>query len=62
MLKQNSNNWGLFLNLSKRKIMIFDKQGATIRKFNFYFQGPEMEIVKQYKYKLQKLLKKRNRK
>ena len=62
ILKQNSNNWGLFLNLSKRKIMIFDKQGATIRKFNFYFQGPEMEIVKQYKYKLQKLLKKRNRK
>ena len=50
ILKQNSNNWGLFLNLSKRKIMIFDKQGATIRKFNFYYQGPEMEIVKQYTY------------
>ena len=50
ILKQNSNNWGLFLNLSKRKIMIFNKQGATIRKFNFYFQGSEMEIVKQYTY------------
>ena len=30
--------------------MIFNKQRATIRKFNFYFQGPEMEIVKQYTY------------
>ena len=28
--------------------MIFNKQGATIRKFKFYFQGQEIEIVKQY--------------
>ena len=28
--------------------MIFYKQGATIGKFHFYFQGQEMEIVKQY--------------
>ena len=28
--------------------MIFYKQGATIDKFHFYFQGQEMEIVKQY--------------
>ena len=27
--------------------MIFNKQGATIRKFKFYFQGQEIEIVKQ---------------
>ena len=31
--------------------MIFNKQGATIRKLKFYFQGQEMEIVKQYTYK-----------
>ena len=30
--------------------MIFNKQGATITKFKFYFQGQEIEIVKQYTY------------
>ena len=30
--------------------MIFNKQEATIRKFKFYFQGQEMELVKQYTY------------
>ena len=48
ILIQYSNKWGLELNLSKTKIMIFNKQGATIRKFQFYFQ--EIEIVKQYTY------------
>ena len=39
ILQQYSNEWGLELNLSKTKVMIFIKQGATIRKFKFYFQG-----------------------
>ena len=30
--------------------MIFNKQGATIRKFKFKFEGQEIEIVKQYTY------------
>ena len=30
--------------------MIFNKQEETIRKFKFYFQGQEMELVKQYTY------------
>ena len=30
--------------------MIFNKQGATIWKFEFCFQGQEMEVVKQYIY------------
>ena len=30
--------------------MIFNKQGATIKKFKFYFQGQETELVKQYTY------------
>ena len=38
---------GLELNLSKTKIMIFNKQGAIRR---FYFQGQEIEIVKRYTY------------
>ena len=28
--------------------MIFNKQGATIRIFKFYFQGKEIGTVKQY--------------
>ena len=31
-----------------KKKKIFNKQGATIRKFKFYFQGQEIEIVKHY--------------
>ena len=50
MLEQYGNDWGLELNLSKTKIMIFNKQGATIRKFNLYFQGQEIKVVKQYTY------------
>ena len=50
MLEQYSNEWGLELNLSQTEIMIFNKQRATIRKFKFYFQGIEIEIVKQYTY------------
>ena len=46
ILKQYSNEWRLELNLSKTKIIIFNKQGATIRKLKFYFQGQEIEIVK----------------
>ena len=38
ILQQYSNEWGLELNLSKTKIMIFNKQGQ------------EIEIVKQYTY------------
>ena len=31
--------------------MIFNKQGATVTKFKIYFQGQEVEIVKQYSYR-----------
>ena len=48
ILEQYSNKWGSQLNLGKTKIMIFNKQGATISKFKFYFQGKEIETVKQY--------------
>ena len=51
MLEQYINKWGLRLNLGKTKIMIFNKQGATVTKFKFYFQGQEVEIVKQYSYR-----------
>ena len=50
ILQQYSNESGLELNLSKAKIMVFNKQGATMRKFKFYSQRKEIEIVKQYTY------------
>ena len=30
--------------------MIFNKEGAAIRKFKFYFQGQGIEIMKKYTY------------
>ena len=45
-----SNEQELELNLSKTKVMTFSKQGATIRKFNLFLQGQEMEMVNQYTY------------
>ena len=33
ILEHYSNEWGLELNLSKTKMLIFNRQGATIRKF-----------------------------
>ena len=39
---------GLELNSDKTKVMIFNKQGSTVKKHNFYYQGKEIEIVKLY--------------
>ena len=50
ILQQYSNEWALELNLSKVKVMVFNKQGATLRKFKFYFQRKQIKIVKQYTY------------
>ena len=41
---------GIRVKSKQNKKMIFNKQGATIRKFKFDFQGQEIEIVKQYTY------------
>ena len=40
----------LELNSDKTKVMIFNKQGSTVKKHNFYYQGKEIEIVKLYTY------------
>ena len=47
-LEQYSNEWGLELNLSKTKIMIFNKQGAA--KEIQILISKEIKIVKQYTY------------
>ena len=41
---------GIRIKSKQNKNNDFNKQGATIRKFKFYFQGQEIEIVKQYTY------------
>ena len=49
-LENFCNKWGLELNLSKTKIMIFNRQGSLIKRFKFYFRGNELEITNQYTY------------
>ena len=34
----------------KTKVMIFNKQGSTVKKHKFYFHGKEIEIVIQCTY------------
>ena len=38
ILQQYRNERGLELNISKTKVMMFNKQGTTIKKFNFFFK------------------------
>ena len=40
----------LSLNLKKTKVIIFDKQGNTIKKCKFYYSGKVIEIASQYNY------------
>ena len=39
---------GITVKSRQNKNNDFNKQGATISEFKFYFQGKEIEIVKQY--------------
>ena len=50
ILEEYCYNWGLELNIKKTKIIIFNKQGANIKKFKFYYRDKEIEIAKQYTY------------
>ena len=38
------------MSIAKLVIMIFNRHGTTTKKFKFYFQGQEIEIVKQETY------------
>ena len=49
-MEQFCQKWGLEVNISKTKIMIFNKPGATIKKYKFFFKSKEIESVKQYTY------------
>ena len=49
-LENNLEKWGLELDLDKIKLIIFNKQGSTVKKRKLYFQEKGIEIVKQYAY------------
>ena len=49
-LEEYCKKWGLTVNTSKTKIMIFNKQGALIKKHKFFLHGMEIEPVNQYSY------------
>ena len=49
-LEKYCRQWDLNLNLKKTKVVIFNKQGNSIEKFNFYYTGEEIEIANQYTY------------
>jgi exonuclease III len=49
-LDEYCNKWGLHVNLTKTKVIIFNKGGHLIKKFSFTFQGNIIEIVQSYCY------------
>jgi predicted DNA-binding ArsR family transcriptional regulator len=49
-LKANCDRWKLKVNLNKTKIMIFSKGHKSFKKFHFFYNNLEIEIVEKYKY------------
>ena len=49
-LEQYCITWKLEVNLKKTKIMIFNKQGALIKKHQFLYKESIIENVREYKY------------
>ena len=43
ILQQYRNERGLELNISKTKVIMFNKQGTTIKKFNFFFKDKKLK-------------------
>ena len=44
------NNWKLEVNVSKSKVMIFNKSGKTITKHKFVINGQQLENISSYTY------------
>jgi hypothetical protein len=49
-LKSYCDKWGLTVNLSKTKVIIFNKGGKLLKKFNFTYKGNVIDIVQNYCY------------
>ena len=50
LLLEYCNRWKLKINVSKTKIMVFRKGSILPRNLIFYYDGTQVEIVKQFKY------------
>ena len=50
LLLEYCNRWKLKINVSKTKIMVFLKGSILPRNLIFYYDGNQVEIVKQFKY------------
>ena len=44
------NKWNLEVNISKTKIMVFNKSGRILTKYNFHFRTTCVEAVRRYVY------------
>lgn len=49
-LKLYCNRWKLNVNLKKTKVIVFSKGKKDIKKFKFFYDNEEIEIVEEYKY------------
>ncbi len=49
-LAQYCNRWQLVVNMSKSKVILFNKGGHKIKKYSFTYNGNPLEIVNQYCY------------
>lgn len=44
------DKWKLQVNLKKTKVILYNRQGSLIKKYNFRFKSNNIEVTKQYKY------------
>ena len=50
ILQNYCNDWCLSVNTNKTKVLIFNKAGRLINKYDFMLNGVKLECVKTYKY------------
>ena len=53
ILEEYCYKWGLELNMKKTKIIIFNKQGANIKRFKFYYRDNEIEMTYRFRKTLE---------
>ena len=46
----NCETWTLKINISKTKVMVFNKSGKLLKGFSFTYMQMAIEIVQEYKY------------
>ena len=49
-LESFCTKWKLQINMKKTKVVLFNRQGALIKKHNFTYKQKNVEVVREYKY------------